>query len=398
MSADEAQQKQVSRHLFRQVTDACPMTYRMLSREQAITVQQARLYMQAWLDDPAVQERNISATYIVTGTLKRRHSTHLDNGTPNGRHPHDGNGNGDDADDDDGDNKMDVDHTEDNGAASSQPQAGSSTMSSQRTNHVSTKTILIVPQAQLEGEYTLQKFVGTPTRHIYALSQGSIKDVSILATSALYCQPESAIKKWKPTPEGGYGGIVNPDGAKKRNTTTSSGKKMSALTVDSKGKGKETTTIASTTSKTTSKSSTAGTSSTKTITRPIGQLGGLFADQNTSTSKSTVPTKRKVTESTTKASTTTTKSKDGSKRAGKSNGIFGDEELDSDQDFGDDDMDAWDEEAMREAEQQAATKTKGQRSRSASYDGSSKVIKKQAVEDSKDVKPKGKSPIESVAT
>ncbi|KAM0791767.1 hypothetical protein ACM66B_004031 [Microbotryomycetes sp. NB124-2] len=382
--------KQAFRHLTKRVTlDKDTVTYRMLSREMGITVQAAKQFLKAYLQDPSAKERGVSATYVLTGTLKQPQANgHSASSNGSSKHTTDADG-------------MDID------AVEPTSQVGSSSMHSTRLHNVQTRTVLIVPQAQLQDHLT--KFVHEPSQHVYAASPGVLVDLSALASSALFALPESTLKRWKPRPASGYGAIEHPDGVKKRKSTAKAGAvasgsgKAAAAAAAVPAAAAEATkklTNASKSNATTAKPDTKGKGkdkdSAKPTARPIGQLGGLFADRNSSSKSSTsnVPSKRKASE----PAAVTTKPKAATaapKRAGKSNGIFGDEELDSDQDFGDDDMDAWDEEAMKEAEEEAAQKLadkkNGQASRSNSVE-SSKVKRSESMvlddDDEEDAKPK----------
>lgn len=225
----------------------------------------------------------------------------------------------------------------------------------------------------LAGTAKLSLF-NSPSQHIYALSPAALPTIASLAPLALSSLAESSKSKWKPAPEGGYGGITHPDGERKKkgkgkakaapvtaparpSSVVKKEETKPAISDKDKGKGKATTT------KTASIFNAPSTS--KAPARKIGELGGLFAKASaapkpekkakaSSASSTSTATKRKASPAPTRSKTVTKAVPAPAappKKAGRSNGIFGDEELASDEDLGDEDM--WDEEAMREAEEEA---------------------------------------------
>lgn len=221
-----------------------------------------------------------------------------------------------------------------------------------------------------------------PTQHIYALSPQPLTSLSQLAPYALSSLSDSTRAKWKPAPEGGYGGIVHPEGEMRKKgkarekvvgvtapaaakasavASTSAAAKTSSTTAP-KGKSTATSTSTSSAKASTSKSAASTSKSAAPAPRKIGELGGLFARSTPAPKPDKKEKEKKRKASPPPKPKTVTKAvpapKAAPKKAGRSNGIFGDEELASDEEFemdgGDEGM--WDEEALREAEEDAARK------------------------------------------
>ncbi|ORY84671.1 DNA polymerase subunit Cdc27 [Leucosporidium creatinivorum] len=363
-------QKGAFRHLTRRVAlDKDTVTYRLLSRELGITVKDAKAYLEAYSTDSSAVERGVTATWAVSGVLKD---------TAEGASSNGASGNSGEAMDVDGEEKV------------------------QAQEVIKKRCIMLVSAADLESKLSL--FV-SPSKHIYALSPSVPPTLSSLAPYALSSVAESSKAKWKPAPEGGYGGITHPDGERKKKgkgkakiapvtapARAASGsaagvkkeetkpKDVKPSTSDSKDKGKGKAPV-----KTASIFNAPSTS--KAPARKIGELGGLFAkasaapkpekkEKKTSTTTTTsTSTKRKASPAPTKSKTITKavtppKAAAPPKKAGRSNGIFGDEELASDEEIdldGDDDM--WDEEAMREAEEEANRAAEKKKAAAASGSG-----------------------------
>ena len=213
------------------------------------------------------------------------------------------------------------------------------------------------------------RFSPEPTKHVYALSP-SPPTISLLAASSSIAHASTSRaagddqSTWKPAPADGYGTITHPDGPRKRAASAKDTKpppkstaaqaapapKVGAVAkADVKGKGKDSAKLngmASLFGKPNKPAAAA---------RPIGQLGGLFAPrdppkpQEVEVAKKAkdkvVPSKRKAEEK--------EKPREKPKPVKKvANGIFGEEEVDDDDEFNEED-----ESAMREMEEERQGKS-----------------------------------------
>ncbi|GAA5888003.1 hypothetical protein JCM5296_001528 [Sporobolomyces johnsonii] len=260
---------------FRHITKRVPiekdtLTYRLLARELAINVSEAKTLLAAYLADHVAAERGVSAVYLLSGYLKPTLSTSA-NGHAN-----------------QGGEAMDVDS--DAPSSSIPPKQDPE----EEREVIKTRTVMLVPASELEAKSSL--FSPPPTSHVYALTPVPLaaSTLSLLTASSLSLVSSSpAAKKWKPTPTSadGYGTIVHPEGIKKRKappgagiakaavsstsasasdsaaSTSRGGKKLDkgkAAAEQDKGKGK------------TKKEDTKKKPVAAPAMRPIGQLGGLF--------------------------------------------------------------------------------------------------------------------------
>lgn len=198
-------------------------------------------------------------------------------------------------------------------------------------------------------------FSSPPSKHVYSLSPAPLHSLVLLTGYQLAL---IAPDKWKAPPAEGYGGIVHPDGERRKkvdlkgkgkvtaiakstisaaSATITKGKTIEEKKVVGKAKGKE--------------AASAAAAPAKAVPRPIGALRGLFAKQEAAPppikkrkasppppAKKMVPKKEVPPPAPVPAKKTKIVS----------NGIFGDEEV-SDDEFaiGDDEMDA-----MREMEEE----------------------------------------------
>ncbi|SCZ95066.1 BZ3500_MvSof-1268-A1-R1_Chr11-3g03580 [Microbotryum saponariae] len=304
----EMDQKVAFRHLTKRIAiDQQPLSYRVASRELGITIQDAKVLLAAFLEDPSTQARGITATYCLCGQVATQPK------------------------EDDDDHAMDLD----------------SQHASQLGSPALTSIVLLVPQAELEAAQN--RFLTPPQSHVYALHSTPLASTSDLSVHTLPLLSTEALRaKWKPIPLGGYGEIVHPNGERKK-SSSQTGKK--AFTNKASTSAKPTTTLLGTklesAKASTSNSDIPSSRSTKkpaaSTVRKIGQPGGLFARREPTPS----PVAPKVVPSKRKASPKK-----------KQNGLFAEEELASDEE---EEEDLWDEEALREAEEMALkgdTKTK----------------------------------------
>ncbi|KAM0754686.1 hypothetical protein T439DRAFT_321722 [Meredithblackwellia eburnea MCA 4105] len=280
-----------SKVAYRQITkrvnlDKSTLTYRVLSRELGITVKQAKQFLHDYFLDPTNAERPSSPTWALSGILKPQ---------PMKRNQ----------------DEMDVDDD----VADSTPST-----SSQVTATVPRRTVMLVPDAELASKTEL--FMAAPTKHIYALSPSPLPTLAALSSYQLSSATEASIEKWKKQPEGGYGGILHPEGEKRKSTTVAPTKGGTGKTGVKKVEEKKAP-MASGSGSSSKASDTASTSNG-------GSIKGMFA--KATANQSNVPAKRK-------ASPVKEKEKEKEKpKKTTQNGIFADEEV-SDDEFGDDGLD-----------------------------------------------------------
>lgn len=250
----------------------------------------------------------------------------------------------------------------------------------------------------------LSLFVSTPSSHIYSLSPVPLPTLEMLTGYALpslfSSSSETATSKWKKIPEGGYGGISHPDGNREplldsdlppplASTSTSKSTTVKqdikpAPTIAAEKKSKPTP--APIASKSTAKGKgTAAKEVSKPpakVFRPIGSLGGLFAKQT----EAAVVKKKKhdspapdspVAKKKPKNKVVVEDKKKVVKKAGRANGAFADEEVETDSDG----EDPWDEDA--EAEMQALEDAENAKEAARKKEAAKK--KKEALEEKKKI-------------
>ncbi|GAA5972569.1 hypothetical protein JCM11641_001903 [Rhodosporidiobolus odoratus] len=197
--------KQAFGRITRRVTiEKSILTYRLCARELGVTVKQAKALLAAYLDTDQARERAASAVYCLSGYLKQ-----------------------DAADDQDG---MDVDGEE-----------------KQEQDAVKIRTVMLVPAEDVEAKAAL--FSRPPSSHVYAVTPTplAISQLTLLHTASLSLVKPEAREKWKPSPEAdgekAYGGIVHPDGERRRQPGQGGARgapTSTAARAGSNGKGAET--------------------------------------------------------------------------------------------------------------------------------------------------------------
>ncbi|GAA5862406.1 hypothetical protein JCM3774_002505 [Rhodotorula dairenensis] len=263
------------------------LSYRLAARELGVSVHDAKQLLAAYLASVPAKERGVTATYLLTGYLKRDGSA--SENKPNG-----------------GADAMDIDRPD----ATQSSQNGVDGEEDTRPKAVKTKTMMVVQQDELQAKSAL--FSPAPSSHVYALAPARLTSLGLLSVSALsLIRPEVREQKWKAAPEGApaYGGIVHPDGERrvpqgKRKAappplpaapkagpsgTSKPVKKEATAAADpkpvkgkGKGKGKEKESA----SAAAASKGKAKVKKEEPKIRPIGQLGGLFAKKFGDDSKS----------------------------------------------------------------------------------------------------------------
>lgn len=208
-----------------------------------------------------------------------------------------------------------------------------------------------MPNTLLSRKDKLALFVSPTSQHVYALSPGPLPSLSLLSAYSLSTVSHtSAADKWQPAPANGYGSIVHNAGAQRSLTGAKNKGKGKKIIVPTKAALKE-------------KEPEKPTAGKKVVAkpkekpkapppRPMGQLRGLFApkpeDAVVSAKRKAEPvaTKKKTISATATASTSTT-TKKAAPVVAKSNGIFANEELDSDEEINEEEL-----AAMMEMEQE----------------------------------------------
>ncbi|GAA5853727.1 hypothetical protein JCM8547_007425 [Rhodosporidiobolus lusitaniae] len=217
--------KQAFTRFTRRVTiEKTILTYRFTARELGITVREAKALLAAYLETDQAKERGVSAVYLLSGFLKK-----------------------DEAKKSSQEDAMDVDGE----GATQQSQAAED-----ENEVVPVRTMMLVPADELEVKLAL--FTRPPSSHVYALTPTPLTtpQLSLLHTASLSLVSSSAREKWKDAPTGdaaAYGGILHPDGVKKRKAGAKIGptppvsnagpsavkKEKEETKPDVKGKGKE---------------------------------------------------------------------------------------------------------------------------------------------------------------
>ncbi|KAJ8292473.1 hypothetical protein OF846_004252 [Rhodotorula toruloides] len=256
------QQKAFGRITKRVHIEKAVLTYRLAARELGVSVKDAKALLAAYHASDAAKEREIKAVYLLSGYLKKEET----DGAAKGQ---------------DGEDKMDVDG-EDGTQATQQTQADG-------TESVRVKTMALVQEDELEAKRSLFTDDPAPSSHIYALSPAHLTSLSLLSTTSLSLIPPSVREtKWKASPDDipAYGGIVHPDGERKRKPGQGARKSAAMPAAPKAGPSKDKAAVKKQAEppakpakgKGKAKEEPAkGKKKDEPKARPIGQLGGLFA-------------------------------------------------------------------------------------------------------------------------
>ena len=246
-----------------------------------------------------------------------------------------------------------------------------------------------------------------PSQHVYSLSPAPLSPITLLTAFDLPLESPSIVgTKWKPAPENGYGGIVHPDAEARRARLGTGGTGTKAT--DVKGKAVEKNAVASTSTATKAKPKKVVEAPSKPaakasfLSRPIGSAGGLFSKVPAA---AVAPPKKKkpVVPSPSPSPPPPPPKKKAPKKAGKANGAFADEEVDTDEEMGADEEEelrlmeeaaikaqALKEKAKKKKEVEAKKKAVLDRAKETERDRTKRELAEMMEDDDEEVTKKGK--------